>query len=303
MPYRSPYPQEVRQQAVHLVVELRPRFETERAAIKMVADSLDIRSAETVRKWVRQAEIAPGNRPGAAEDKGQSGYEALAPLNNDILKQRISDLFPNGYLALIAIVQGVALAVLLEEVNQEVFTGQQSLLHRLTAASQAFGVFTAIVIITHRYFLLTAVNRWRPSPIDTLLPYALGASEAAMALMIGNNAGWWLALSVLFLVAMASFTHTLIRENEALYGDLHRLYVANRRAIKLQLINCSVLMPVSMCFGLLSIYSTLLPPLFHALAPWAIIAAVSVIEIHGERNRSKIYATYGFPGWRGKIRT
>jgi hypothetical protein len=133
------------------------------------------------------------------------------------LKDRISDLFPGGYLTLIAIVQGVALVILLEEVKQEVFTGE-SVLHRLTAASHALGVFTAIVIITHRYFLLTAIYRWRPTPIDTLLPYALGASEAMMAAMIGNNAGWWIALSVLFLVAMASFTHTLLRDNEALYG-------------------------------------------------------------------------------------
>lgn len=345
MPHRSPYPKDVRQRAVQMVFELRPQFETERAAIRVVAARLGVGSVETVRKWVRQAEIDTRNRPrtgggdvagtrnspqkdaqlrqvieasttGFAEfpplaeenrrnpsvhgHEAKSDYGAIDPLNKNLLKERISDLFPAGYLTLIAIVQGVALVVLLEEIKQEVFTGP-SILHRLTAASQALGVFTAIVIITHRYFLLTALDRWRPTPIDTLLPYALGASEAVMALMIGNNAGWWIALSVLFLVSIASFTHTLIRKNEALYGDLQLLYASTRRVINQQLINCSVLAPLSMCFGLLSIYSKLLPQLFHALAPCAIVAAVSVTEIKGERDRSKIYAVYGFPGWRGRI--
>ena len=367
MSYTSPYPQEVRQRAVRMFLEIRPEFDTEWAAIKMVAASLGIRSAETVRKWVRQAETGIGNPPGtgsegiagtrgplqadappqraieappvepsriiadqggdksavpagaagyaefsppagngrdpsAGKDEEKSYYGAIDQLNSDLLKERISDLFSGGHLTLIAIVQGVAFTILLEEVRHEVFTGQ-SAIHRLTAASQALGVFSAIVIITHRYFLLTAASRWRPTPIDTLLPYALGASEALAAAMIGANAGWWIALSALFLVAMASFAHTLLHDTEALYGDdLFLLYAGSRSAVKHQLINCSVLMPLCLCIGLLSIYSAVLPSLFHLLAPYAIIAAVCVVEIHGEHNRRRIYAAYGFPRWRGRDR-
>jgi transposase len=309
-----------------MVLEMRPELDTERAAIKMVAARLGVRSAETVRKWVRQAEAGiaadqGGEKPAvpaaaaeyaeyspagngrdrpADKDDGKSDYGAINQLNSELLKERISDLFSGGYLTLIAIVQGVTLTILLEAVKHEVLTGQ-SAIHRLTAASQALGVFTAIVIITHRYFLLTAASRWRPTPIDTLLTYALGASEALAASMIGVNSAWWIALSALFLITMASFVHTLLHDTEALYGDdLFVLYAGSRSATKWQLINCSALMPICLCIGFLSIYSAALPALFYLLAPYAIIAPVCVVETYAERNRRRIYATYGFPRWRGR---
>jgi transposase len=63
------YPSEVGQRAVRLVVEQREQYETEYEAIRSVAAKLGIGSAETLRKWVRQAEVDGGKRPGVSSEE------------------------------------------------------------------------------------------------------------------------------------------------------------------------------------------------------------------------------------------
>ncbi len=54
---------EVRERAVRLVMEQRPAHPAEWAALQAVAPKLGT-TAETLRKWVRQAERDAGQRPG-----------------------------------------------------------------------------------------------------------------------------------------------------------------------------------------------------------------------------------------------
>jgi len=63
------YPKDVRDRAVRLVVEQRGQYETEYEAIRSIAAKLGIGSAESLRKWVRQAEIDAGARPGVSSDE------------------------------------------------------------------------------------------------------------------------------------------------------------------------------------------------------------------------------------------
>jgi transposase len=58
------YPPELRERAVLMVAEVRGGYPSEWAAIEAVAKRLAIGSAETLRKWVRRAEIDVGSRPG-----------------------------------------------------------------------------------------------------------------------------------------------------------------------------------------------------------------------------------------------
>jgi transposase len=58
------YPVELRQRAVRMVSEVKADFPSEFAAIDAVAKKLGIRSAETLRKWIRRAEVDAGQRPG-----------------------------------------------------------------------------------------------------------------------------------------------------------------------------------------------------------------------------------------------
>ena len=60
------YPPELRERAVRLVAESRDDHESEWAAIASVAAKLGVGSTETVRKWVRRAEVDAGARPGVS---------------------------------------------------------------------------------------------------------------------------------------------------------------------------------------------------------------------------------------------
>ena len=63
------YPRELRERAVRMVAEMTPQYESEYAAITAVASKLGIGAPETLRKWVRQAQVDAGRRPGVSTDE------------------------------------------------------------------------------------------------------------------------------------------------------------------------------------------------------------------------------------------
>ena len=65
----SKYPQEMRERAVRLVMESKGEYPSEFDAIRSIAGKLGIGSPETLRKWVRRAEIDGGQRPGKTSDE------------------------------------------------------------------------------------------------------------------------------------------------------------------------------------------------------------------------------------------
>jgi len=65
---RSKFSSEVRERAVRLVWENLDAHESEWAAIESIAGKIGC-TAETLRKWVRQAERDAGKRPGLATDE------------------------------------------------------------------------------------------------------------------------------------------------------------------------------------------------------------------------------------------
>lgn len=62
------YPQEVRERAVRLVFERQNEYESQWAALGSIAGKIGC-TRETLRKWVRQAEIDQGRRGGHTSDE------------------------------------------------------------------------------------------------------------------------------------------------------------------------------------------------------------------------------------------
>lgn len=87
----SRYSPEFRQRAVRLVLEQRQDYPSEFEAIRSIAGKLGIGSAETLRKWVRRAEVDAGARPGVRTAESEQ-LKALKRENaelrraNEILK-------------------------------------------------------------------------------------------------------------------------------------------------------------------------------------------------------------------------
>lgn len=63
----SSYPRELRERAIRMVIETRSEYPTEFTAIVSILRKLGIGSPETLRKWLRRAEIDSGQRPGVME--------------------------------------------------------------------------------------------------------------------------------------------------------------------------------------------------------------------------------------------
>ena len=66
----SRYSPEVRERAVRLVREHEGEHDSQWAAIRSIADKIGC-TAETLRKWIRQAERDEGLRPGLTTDEQQ----------------------------------------------------------------------------------------------------------------------------------------------------------------------------------------------------------------------------------------
>ena len=65
----SSYPRELRERAVRMVIESKGDYSSEFEAIRSVAAKLGIGSPETLRKWVRRAEVDGGVRPGKTTEE------------------------------------------------------------------------------------------------------------------------------------------------------------------------------------------------------------------------------------------
>jgi transposase len=85
------YPRELRERAVRLVAEHRDQYETEYAAIRSIAAKLGIATPETLRQWIRQAEVDGGQRPGMSSEESAEIRRLRAEVKelrraNEILK-------------------------------------------------------------------------------------------------------------------------------------------------------------------------------------------------------------------------
>src|SRR6266516_5596639 len=65
----SNYPRELRERAVRMVAEVQSDYPSQWAAIGAVASKLGMGSSETLRKWVRRAEVDAGQRPGLTSEE------------------------------------------------------------------------------------------------------------------------------------------------------------------------------------------------------------------------------------------
>ena len=77
------YPQELRGRAVRMVFEHRGEHDSEWAAITSIANKFGV-SSETLRKWVRRAEVDEGSRPGLTTEE----RERLKVLEREVRELR-----------------------------------------------------------------------------------------------------------------------------------------------------------------------------------------------------------------------
>ena len=65
---RTPYPAEMRERAIRMILDHQDEYPSQWAAIGSVAEKLSV-NRETLRLWVRRAETDEGRRPGLTTDE------------------------------------------------------------------------------------------------------------------------------------------------------------------------------------------------------------------------------------------
>lgn len=85
------YPPELRERAVRMVAEISDQHESEWAAMTEVARLLGVGTAETVRKWVRQAQIDAGSRAGTTTEESAE----LKKLKREVAELRRGRVIPS----------------------------------------------------------------------------------------------------------------------------------------------------------------------------------------------------------------
>jgi transposase len=83
MPAQRKYPEELRERAVKMVLEIRDREGKGRGEIARVGRQLGIHP-EALRTWIRQAEIDGGTRPGTTTDDSRR----IAELEREVRELR-----------------------------------------------------------------------------------------------------------------------------------------------------------------------------------------------------------------------
>ena len=84
------YPEELRERAISMAVDLRHDPATRSGALRRVGEQLGV-NPETLRSWVQQVEVDEGHRPGTTTDEAKRVAELEREVKelrraNDILK-------------------------------------------------------------------------------------------------------------------------------------------------------------------------------------------------------------------------
>lgn len=87
MARRTKYSREVRERAVTLVMECQQEYDSQCEAIRSIAAKVNV-STESLRKWVRKAEVDAGQRPGIASEE-TAELKRLRPENAELRRANV----------------------------------------------------------------------------------------------------------------------------------------------------------------------------------------------------------------------
>ena len=179
-------------------------------------------------------------RPQTEPEPEWVDFTTVQHLDQKSFINRTSESFPTGYLTLIAIIQGVALAILLGQAQQILFSappkhlpdGVPPAIFRVLVCGEFAAGFTAILVTTYMYLWFTTIMRWVPTFLDTLVPYTLGVAEIVPLYLLEQFASWWVAMAILGIVGGLAYAHTVLRSDLAAFSGNERASLLSRRMLQ-----------------------------------------------------------------------
>jgi hypothetical protein len=210
--------------------------------------------------------------------------EAIQALSREVLIHRSLEISPSGFITIVSIIQGVALALLAQNTfpKPSVLVGLQSV-----------SLLLVFVSVFYYYLTMSVLLRWAPSFLDCFLPFAIASLEIPPAFYLGNVTAWCAWLAAFWFCTLGGLWITTKWSPPSHFGGagdahdlLHRLLSELRMAA---------------AFGGLGVAAC---GLFAALFPahrmgWGIagavtiLGAVAMVVARTEIRASQIHARYG----------
>jgi len=210
--------------------------------------------------------------------------EAIQALTHDVLIRRSLEVSPNGFITIISIIQGVALALL----AQNAFAKPSALV-----IVQSVTLMMVFVAVFYFYLTMSVMLRWAPSFLDSFLPFAIAGLEIPPAFFLGNAAGWSMWLAALCFVIVAGLWTTAKWSPPSHFG---RRRLAHTRWHQLQ----HELQLSASCGGFAVAFCGLLAAAvpagrlaFGLLSTLAVLITVAITVWRIETRSSQIHSIYG----------
>jgi hypothetical protein len=210
--------------------------------------------------------------------------EAIQGLNHEVLIRRSLEVSPNGFITIISIIQGVALALLAQNTFEK---------PSVLVIAQSLALMMVFVVVFYFYLTMSVMLRWAPSFLDSFLPFVIAGLEIPPAFFLGNAPGWSMWLAALWLVIVAGLWTTAKWSPPSHFG---RTRLAHTRWHQLQ----HELQLSAGCGGFAAAFCGLLAAAvpgsrfaFGLLSTVTVLVTVAVVVWRIEIRSSQIHLLYG----------
>jgi hypothetical protein len=210
--------------------------------------------------------------------------EAIQGLTREVLIHRSLEVSPNGFITIISIIQGVALALL-----------AQNTFPKPTVLVIAQSVTLLLVFVSVFYFYLTmsVLLRWAPSFVDCFLPFAIAGLEIPPAFFLGNPVAWSAWLAALWFFTAIGFWITIKWSPPSHFGralDAHRTWHRLLAELRMSVVAGGV--AVALC-GVLASQFPGQRTMWGFAGTLTVLATVATVIGRIEIRASQIHARYG----------
>lgn len=210
--------------------------------------------------------------------------EGIQALTREVLIRRSLEVSPSGFITIISIIQGVALALLAQNTfpKPSVLTVLQSLTLML--------VFVAVFYF---YLTMSILLRWAPSFVDCFLPFAIAGLEIPPAFFVGDVVAWNAWLATFWFCTLGGLWITTRYSPQSHFGNdaaAHRLLHNLLRELRLAagLGGCGAGLS-----GLVAYYFPAAGTVCGFAGTAAVLAAFGLVVARTELRASQIHERYG----------
>jgi len=210
--------------------------------------------------------------------------DAIQPLTRDVLIRRSLEVSPNGFITIISIIQGVALALLAQNTFPRA---------TLLVGLQSIALLLVFVSVFYYYLTMSVLVRWAPSFLDCFLPFAIAGLEIPPTFFLGDVNSWctWLAAFWFFTAAGLWITAKWAPPSHfGGSGKAHELFQSYLRELRMTTIGGGLAV---LLLGLIAAGDPWHRALWGVLGAIVVLATVGLIVARTELRASQIHAYFG----------